>query len=69
MKHIRQPELKCDPIFDSEGLTEEDRIAAQKDEASEIRAGKLKNGICMNCGENYSQCIGVIRCGWCSEGY
>ena len=64
MNQLTQPQqFICD-----DGLCEEDRIAIAMDEASELNAGKLVNGICV-CGANYSQVIGKVWCDWCAEGY
>lgn len=52
-----------------EGLDDSDILAIASDEASEIRSGRLVNGICQNCNQNFQQVIGVTRCWWCKEGY
>jgi hypothetical protein len=53
--------------FDSDGLCEEDRFFQAMDEAEELNAGKLVNGICV-CGRNWSHVIGKRWCDFCQGG-
>jgi hypothetical protein len=53
--------------FDSDGLCEEDRFFQAMDEAEEMNAGKLVNGICV-CGRNWSHVIGKRWCDYCQGG-